>query len=250
MKKFLLFVLCLSTVYSSFAQRGKESLDTKHAVKLNVTNLAFKHLGLEYEYSFHSKMTVALGVRYRPPFNFSSFDALANSDPGNSGDVRFTGSKFSSLAFIPQFRFYTREAQRGFYVGLYGRWRSTPYELNMEVYDYDKASYYSTNFNGHWNALSGGIQIGNQWRIGNNLCLDVTWLGIHYGKNSLDLAWKSPEPLSGQEQQDLVDSFNDLADELNNNRLDFNVNAQGFDILSKYPAIGFRVLAVKFGYRF
>ena len=150
---FLLVTLFLSV--TAFAQERSNDALPQNGIKLNVSSLMFSHLAFQYERVIGRKMTVCMGLRIRPNMKFGNSNTFQNQNT-NANDVLFTDVRYGSLAFTPEFRYYFKEAMRGFYVAPYLRYRNTPFEIGFQYRD-DNGYLQRHQFSGNINAFIGSV---------------------------------------------------------------------------------------------
>ncbi len=251
MKKILIVLVLASLALQSQAQirRSTNGASKENAIKINFSSLLFTHFALQYERVIGAKTTACLGVRYRPNLTLGAFNNAANND--NTQDVNFGDFRYSSLAITPEFRYYTKEAMRGFYIAGYLRYRNTPYEF---AFRFDDNNNVPQNYTvpGKLNAFTAGAMIGTNIFLSDNFNLDLFIIGGHVGSNSFSFRADSPEPLTEAEQQDLRDNLssgqNDVS--LFNTELNYTVDANGVSAKANYIALGFRGIGVNLVYKF
>jgi hypothetical protein len=248
MKRIILIAFVSCFALSAFSQGMTETASKPNGIKINVMSLAVGHLALQYERVIGPHFTACMGVRFRPKMRFGNSNSFQDNTTQN--DVIFGEVKYGSYAFTPEFRYYVREAGRGFYIAPYIRYRITPFDINFSYTD-DNNRTQSDVFSGNINAFVGGIMIGSNFYLSDNLSLDWFIIGGHYGRNNFDLNWRANQPLSASEQSDFIDRFEELKDELPSNfNLDYQVNSSGFAVDTKYGAVGFRAAGLNLVYKF
>ncbi|MCC7029015.1 MAG: DUF3575 domain-containing protein [Chitinophagaceae bacterium] len=243
--------LLLST--SLFAQNddkksGGEMPEKKNAVKLNLTSLVYKNIGIQYERALTPKIAVACQLRLMPkgslPFS-GSLDAAA----GDSIDI--SAVKVGSFAITPEFRFYPKHVMKGFYLAPYIRYRNVSLEAPIK-YTADNNTTQTLTLDGKFSTFGGGLMIGSHFNIGKSFSLDWFILGAHFSSTKMTLSGKATGVnLSASEQADLR---NELNSALSDNKLIKNatvaVNSQGADLSGKFSLVGLRGFGLNFGYRF
>lgn len=249
MKKLSLFILVLMFNVSVFAQKEKQKAEmpaAKNCVKLNLTSLFFKNVGIQYERVLAPKISVACQVRLMPKGSLpmaNSLDAAA----GDSLDV--SSIKVGSFAITPEFRFYPKHAMKGFYLAPYLRYRNAGLEAPLKYVDDNNANQ-SILMNGNLTSFGGGLMFGAHFNIGKMVSLDWFILGFQYMVSNGTLDAKTSVPLSASEQQDLR---NELSSSQSDNKLfkySYTVTANGATVSSKFGAIGLRGMGLNLGFRF
>ena len=241
MKK--IFVLLLATISCStlLAQKEKEKNNDekapkKNMVKLNLFALALKNVSIQYERAVAKKVTVAATLRYMPtgsiPFK-STFKTLAD-DPET--EKQLDDLRVGNFAFMPEVRYYLSKkgAFRGFYLGLYAN--IARYNTSIP-FQYDDAGISKTiPMSGHLTAITGGLMIGSQFKLGGPVYLDWWILGPGYGSSNGKLTGN--KIMDASEQQDLRDQLTDTDIPLT--KFTYTVNGTGATIDFKGPWAGIR----------
>lgn len=142
--------------------------DRRNLVKLNLPNLAFGNLTLNYERILSARNSVALNVGYiRPQKPISAFDDAFEIDEVEPGE-------FSGLTATAEYRIYGKKkgAGRGFYIAPYARYANHKLAFNTTIEDN------FTNASTQLSAVGLGGQIGAQWLIKDRIVIDWGILGI------------------------------------------------------------------------
>lgn len=244
MKKIVIvfLVVCLS-----FQAMGQYS-DKVNAIKLNFSSLLAGHIGLQYERVVAPKMTVCFQARYRPSLRNGQLNNLIE-DPSGSSSVVFSNIKFSSIALTPEFRYYFKEAMRGFYMGPYLRYRMIPYKLESNYYDLNNNKLVD-KLSGTYNTFMLGGIIGTNIYLSETFNLDIFIVGAHYSLHNFNMDWKSSFPLSPADQEDIKASFDEFQSGNTGVNFDYTVNANGATINTKANGFGVRVLGLNLVYKF
>jgi hypothetical protein len=192
MKK-IVFLLALLPVLS-FAQHTNEEIynSKKNNIKMNLSGLAFNNYSFTYERQVAKKISVSLGYNFIPqgdlPYQQQITDAI-NDDP----NIKFDPFQFGGYALTPEIRFYFKEGMRGFYVAPYAKYSSFDvifpgsYTIPDPSSPSNKLTYKGT-FSGNMHALSAGLLLGIQQRVGKNITIDFWLIGVNYSgtTNHLD----------------------------------------------------------------
>jgi hypothetical protein len=217
----------------------------KNVVKLNLPALALKNISVQYERAVAKKVTIAGTFRYMPTGSIplkSSFKDLAD-DPET--ERQLDNLRVGNIAFMPEARFYLsrKGAFRGFYLGLYANIA----RYNADIpFEYDDGGITKTiPMSGHLTAITGGLMIGSQFKLGGPVYLDLWILGPGYGSSSGSLSGQ--KTMSPSEQQSLRDELNDTDIPLT--KFTYNVNGSGATVDFKGPWAGIRS-GICIGFRF
>jgi hypothetical protein len=150
------------------AALASELFSPRYVVKTNLLSYGWLSVNANYEQKVGPKMTVGLLGGYKLPTTIH-VDAIANIDGENqtyTGDIEPEG-----LYLNPYYRFYPREAFKGFYVEAFLRYFNYSY---LVPYDYDKdGTTIRANLDGTASAMGGGLGIGIQFNLAPRIYLDL-----------------------------------------------------------------------------
>lgn len=140
----------------------------RRVIKTNLTGYALLSVSANYEQKTGLKTTLGLLAGYKLP-SVIKVEAIGNLDGEKqtyTGDVEPKG-----LYVNPYFRFYPKEAFKGFYVEAFLRYFDYDY---LVPYDYDKnGRTIRANLDGTASAFGGGLGIGVQFTLASRLFLDI-----------------------------------------------------------------------------
>ena len=157
--------------------------DRRNIVKLNVPNLAFGNITLNYERILSARNSVALNVGFiRPQQPIGVISDAFNADE------TISAPEFSGITATGEYRFYSRKkgAGRGFYFAPYARYASHELDFNADI---------QGNFSSVATRLSAiglGGQIGMQWLIKDRIAIDWGILGLAAQWYNLKITYQSP----------------------------------------------------------
>jgi len=143
--------------------------DRRNIVKLNLPNLAFGNITLNYERILSARNSVALNVGFiRPQKPISFINDAFNTDESISAP------EFSGITATGEYRFYSKKkgAGRGFYFAPYARYANHKLDFNADIQDN------FTNVVTQLSAIGLGRQIGMQWLIKDRIVIDWGILGL------------------------------------------------------------------------
>jgi hypothetical protein len=103
-------------------------------------------------------------------------------------------------------------------------------------------------FDGKLNAITGGLQLGKQFRLGNSLTLDWWILGPNYGSANGTLNFTGA--LTTSDQSDLTTKLKDLTNKAPFKNSKYSVSSTGASLVVKGPWGGLRGLGFSLGFRF
>lgn len=256
-----LFFLCASlhlTAQQSVEQvaKGKEpekeeknSTQKMNILKVNVSALPFGNFSLQYERVLQKKISLALGIGFRPegklPFKNSLNDA-ANGDQDIENAIN--NAQLSNFSITPEFRFYVGKKGygRGFYLAPYYRFAS--FNVSTIPIEYNGGTgTKSINLTGDMKTHSGGLMLGAQWFIGKSVTLDWWILGAHYGAGKGSLSGTPSAPFTQLEQNDIRQTIEDI--ELPVGNIKAEVTSTSAKAIINGPWAGIRA-AITLGIRF
>lgn len=250
MKKVLIAVL-FAGFYSGVAVAQKDTakavtIDHDNIVKINLSALVFKNISVQYERKVAKRLSVALNV-HGIPFGKIPFEKQIEKSI-NDTTVPISKFRFGSFGFTPELRFYVgkKGALRGFYLGPFINYNKYKTDLPI-TYDNDTKT---GIFSGKVSAITFGLQLGAQWKLGKRVTLDWWIVGPNFGTCTGDLAFAAT--LSPSDQADLNSNLEDVSkdDAFKNIIKSYSVSSNGASIKMKGPWLGLRGLGFNLGYRF
>lgn len=239
---FYLCLLCL-TVSAQEEKNPEPVAEKKNIIKVNLPALAFRNFSLQYERQVGKRTSVAVNV-HTIPFGKLPFQSTIENF-GDDTDVQFDKFQIGSFGIVPEFRYYVgkKGALRGFYIGPFLSYSN--YKLDLPIEYNNKTGI----FNGKLNAITGGLQLGSQFRLSNSLTLDWWILGPNYGSADGTLTFTGA--LTATEQQELSDALEDIKNDAPLKTIkSYTVNANGATVIAKGPWGGLRGLGFNLGFRF
>ncbi|MBL7980304.1 MAG: DUF3575 domain-containing protein [Flavobacteriales bacterium] len=180
-------VLCLPAAKAQEAAAVvSEVFAPRYMLKTNVASYAWLSVNANYEQKVGPKITVGLLGGYKLP-TVVHVDAIANIDGENqtyTGDIEPEGFYLN-----PYFRFYPKQAFKGFYVEAFLRYFDYSY---LVPYDYEKnGGTIRANLDGTASAMGGGLGVGVQFELGPRVYLD---LNAGYGMAMGDAYIRTSDP--------------------------------------------------------
>ena len=242
LKAFLPAAFILISSLQAMAQKETAPGSYRNVVKINLGALVVKNFALQAERSIGRKTSVALGFRVQPygtlPFQQNVKDMV--DDP----DIRVDDIKLGNIAITPEFRYYFKQALKGFYIAPYLRYAN--YDMEAPVNYTSTLIQKTAFFKGNISSFSAGVLLGSQFNLGSRFTLDFWILGGHFGTSSGDLRFTAS--LTPQEQEDIRQTLSQADIPLFN--IEYDINSNGGTITSKGAWLGFRGLALNLGVRF
>lgn len=165
----------------------------RNIVKLNLPNLGFKNVTLNYERILSDRTSAALNVGYIIPSAPPSFlsdglgvDSLTVANAIGT-DSTSRSNEFSGFTATLEYRIYTKKkgAPRGFYYAPYLRYASYKYLFDDTIKDN------FTNVDSRVTTFGVGAQLGYQWVIKNRFVIDWGILGIAAQRYKLSSTFSS-----------------------------------------------------------
>lgn len=214
--------------------------DSRNIVKLNLPNLAFGNITLNYERILSARNSVALNVGYiRPQQPLSVINDAFNADE------TISVPEFSGITATGEYRFYSRKkgAGRGFYFAPYARYAN--HKLNFNATIDDNFSNVATQLS----AIGLGGQIGVQWLIKDRIAIDWGILGLAAQWYTFKATYTSPlgEDLNFEEIR--ADLEAEIEDSPLTNKLEFTSTESSLEAKMPFLFGGARTY-LSVGYKF
>ncbi len=180
------------------SSRSNDGTGGSNILKINTTSLP-SNVGLTYERVLTSKISLSLSGSFKVPdqsgfFDFDGLSSIAGDLIPELGDT--VNSLFSKNAFdldfipketkwfvMPEVRYYFKEAPRGFYTGLFFKYREYAMENNISYRDATNADYRNYEVDFQMNTASAGLGIGVQSNLLKWLTLDIYFIGVQFSSN-------------------------------------------------------------------
>lgn len=165
----------------------------RNIVKLNLPNLGFKNVTLNYERILSDRTSAALNVGYIIPSAPPSFlsealgiDSLTISN-AIGADSTSLNNELSGFTATLEYRIYTKKkgAPRGFYLAPYLRYASYKYLFDDTIKDN------FSNIDSRVTTIGVGAQLGYQWVIKDRFVIDWGILGIAAQRYKLSSTFSS-----------------------------------------------------------
>ncbi|MDQ6756290.1 MAG: DUF3575 domain-containing protein [Bacteroidota bacterium] len=238
MKKYIVFFIFLSClIFNGYSQLPK------NAFKVNLSGLVIRNISIQYERQVSPKTSLALAFRDVPYGKLPFEQTIA--DNANDPFVQFDKINVGSFGFTPEFRFYLgkKSGMRGFYLGPFVSYNN--YKTDLPINYNNKTGI----FNGNLKTITGGLQIGSQFRLSNHFFIDWWIIGPNYGGASGNLNFTGT--LDPNEQSILKTELDKLqADAPFHFIQSSSVNSSGAVIIAKGPWGGLRGLGINLSYHF
>lgn len=219
----------------------------KNILKVNLTAIFLKNYSVQYERVLSKSAGVALSFRTMPttPVPFKGVLVSLSDDDQDTKDV-LDKLRLSNFAITPEFRWYpgSRGYGRGFYIAPY--YRYAKFKSNDVVYDYNNNTE-SIRLSGKFSSHSGGVMLGAQWFLGENISLDWWIIGAHYGSGDGVFDGLTDHTLTPQEQADLRQSLEDTEVPFGKKQVTVTANGASLRLNGGWP--GFRA-GLSLGFRF
>lgn len=226
--------------------------DYKNIAKINLTSLAFTTFSLQYERLLPHKMSVALGIKFRPNTALPLKNQINNLVIGDEEDKELTtfleSTKINSFVITPEFRYYFgKTAGKGFYLAPFLRYEH--YNLSS-TFTFTDMNDMKTNvpFKGSMENIGIGLLIGSQFKIGERFTLDWWILGPYYSFSSKLNLKASGFNFQPEDQEILQESLEDL--EISWFKTESKVTATSANLTMKGKLGGIRAFGLCFGFKF
>jgi Protein of unknown function (DUF3575) len=255
LKVFILLLLISNIVFAQTKTKITEREGDWNIVKMNLSALATKTFSFQYERALSNKISLALGVKFRPssaiPFKSTIKSFLDTLSDGVAIDF-INNAKVGGYAFTPEIRFYLgKGAMHGFYFAPFARYESN----NLSNWRYTFKSTTKTiiiDFTGEQHGFGLGLQLGAHYMLSNKVSLDLWLVGPYALFNKVEV--NSVTDLSDKTDQELLDVKKDIEkyveDYLPGPPANATVSKNGAFATAKGTAPGARVLGIAIGYRF
>ena len=257
MKRYLtaLFLLFATII---FAQRKEKEVQREgdwNIIKMNLTALSTNTYSFQYERALGNKVSLALGVKFRPstgiPFK-STIKSFLDTLSEGAGIDFVNNARVGGYAITPEIRFYLgKGAMHGFYLAPFVRYENN----NLDSWRYTFKTPTKTiiiDFTGKQTGFGAGLQIGAHYLLSNKISLDIWLAGPYIFANNIKV--NSVTDLSDKTDQELIDVKNDIEKYVKDYLPGHSVNAKvyktGADATAKGTFYGARVLGLAIGYRF
>ncbi len=179
---------------------GSNDNPSKGIFKIRLDGLPALKIGLGYERVLTDKITFSVDGLYQVPTTNSGdfldldllYDQVVSGAPGlgdtisalfPSGNFGLEGAEVSRYYIMPEVRFYYGNAPRGFYSGLFFKYRAYDYGNKFLYTDSPSATFYNYDVNVEMNTASIGLSLGFQTFLTKTISLDVLLFGLQYSSN-------------------------------------------------------------------
>ncbi|QQT45641.1 Protein of uncharacterised function (DUF3575) [Sphingobacterium multivorum] len=222
---------------------GLKAQEKSNLIKLNLWPLSVGNIALEYERSLNEHLSINGTISYRPKTNLpfkSLWESVFDDDNNILGEA-----KLGAFSITPEVRFYlgNKEVLKGFYIAPFVKYANYSVHTKITV---DESNYHrEVPLSGSLDAFTGGVAVGNQWKLGQNIYLDWRIVGPGYGFNNGKFEGKTP--LNADEQREVRRQLDEFDSKLM--KIKKEVNADGVTLSTSGPFAGIRT-AISIGYRF
>lgn len=257
---------------SSFSGAGNSGRggSGKNIIKIKLDGILSKKIGLGYERVLTDKITLSVDGLYQLPTQGESagllnldaiYDEVVSGNPDleklindefPSGNYGLTGSDISRFYVMPEVRLYFGEAPKGFYTGLFFKYREFSYTNGFRYQNEAQGQDHKYDVDFEMNTASIGLSLGLQLFATKNISLDMLFFGLQYSSNIGGLKLTTIGVPISQEIQDGVQSGLDIINE------DFpfqilrkrEINSEIIDLESRFNAPSIRLPSLRLGIRF
>lgn len=156
-------------------------------IKLNKLLLTLKTLSFQFEGEISRKSSVSLGLRITPNRGIPTqmiteiFPNAFNPEVKNY----INATKFYGFAVTPEYRFYIRQAGKGFYAAPFIRYEQFEYKTDVEIKP--TGLIYNLHFDGRIRRLGSGLMVGIQYQLTKNVFLDWWIAGAYMGLTRINV---------------------------------------------------------------
>lgn len=240
-------------IKTSSKRKVKEYVYPPNVIKLNLTGLIFKTIGMQYEHKISNNMSVALGLTYRPKstfllYNMMSQDA-ANFGLSQASAYMFSTAKYNRFAITPELKYYfKKKAPKGLYLAPFLRYQREATTFNFKYTESNTSTTQSKigSATQSENKFGLGILFGYQIIKTNKLAIDFWFLGPWFGQNTSKLNAKINMTDVTDFDKSILDS--DMEDIYGNQTIKWD--GTGINSSYKKYSIGARMIGVNIGINF
>ncbi|MBK7762275.1 MAG: DUF3575 domain-containing protein [Bacteroidetes bacterium] len=231
--------------------KNKGRVYKNNIVKLNVSGLLFKSIGLQYEHKIKRKSSLAMGFIYRPMGSWvvaKIYDTASNLNISNETRFMYRTSEYRSLMLTPEYRYYLgKQAPKGLYLAPFIRLKADKTIFNYHYYDELTMEQKVGDAAINETMLGAGIMMGYQVVSRKKFTIDFWFLGPWGGYYNMSLKSKvNTAGISSLQQtfigQDMGTVINDLTT--------VKWNEGGIDTKVKQANWGMRFFGINFGWSF
>ncbi len=167
----------------------------KNIVKLNLPNLAFRNISLNYERILSDRNSASLSAGFFIPGAAPLFIADALADTPGTGD-------FSGFSIVGDYRIYSKKkgAPRGFYYAPFAKHANYKYLFDTTIEDN------LTNANSALTTYGVGIQLGTQWVIKDRFVIDWGILGVSVQQYNVTSTFTSMEDINFEQIRESLEA--------------------------------------------
>jgi len=239
-------------------KKKKEYVYPSNVIKLNLSSLLFKAVGLQYEHKVRKNMSLALGVIYRPKSRSVYNKLLGGNDTvftsGLSPETKamFASSRYRSLMITPEFRYYFRKkAPKGLYLAPF--LRGTFDRLSFDYTYHEDGTFNLRTASARLNSSSmgGGILFGYHLITKKQFCIDFWFLGPWYGSSTYKISSTVDMKKINEFERAIVSSnMEDIYNLAGTTAHQIEWNATGFSGKYNKGTLGMRMIGINIGYNF
>lgn len=259
MKRICLFLVFFSLIFTcpnalkaqyKTATQIENTIFKKHIVKLNLTGLAFRNYGLQFEEVLNKRISITLAYRFMHSWNmpFKRFITNQSSNSLSSADA-LSDIKLGGSALTADLRFYLGKKGygRGFYISPF--YRHATINAKGLNFDYTNINNQTASIDlpGNLTGNTLGLMLGLQWFIGNRLCIDWWIIGPHFGTANGGFSAHTNFALDQLEQESIRSSLSSFDIPLT--KESYTVSANEIKLCLDGPWAGIRA-GIQFGFRF
>jgi hypothetical protein len=225
-----------------------------NVVKINLSSLVLKNIGLQYERKLSRRISFGLGFRIMPdgPIPFRSVLLKKSNSSGNDTSFKnsITNSRLGGWALTGEVRFYMGKKgfARSFYIAPFVRYAQFSLVIPYTYTD-QNGKPYNLSLNGNLHGIGGGFLLGKEWLIGKRVSVDLWLFGPFYGRaNATANASTDLSGLSDQDKQNLKNKIQNV--NLPMTTITANVSNSGVQATGVGPFGGIRGLGLNVGIAF
>jgi Protein of unknown function (DUF3575) len=252
LKKLLMYVtvacslLTGNTLFAQSAPAAKNNI-----IKFNLTNVALKNYGLQYEHIVNHNQSFGIGFGISPNVSLPFKQTLLDQFGGDEDAKRaIETTTFNKITVTPEYRFYLgkKGAPTGFYIAPFARYTHMQIEQDYAFTPSNNVPHIA-HVKGQFDGIGGGILLGAQWALSRSLTLD--WFIVGPFAGSMNAKFHGTDDMSDMNAQDKANLKGDIESvDIPLWKVNATVGNNIVDAKLKGPFYGVRAFGINLGYRF
>lgn len=226
-----------------------------NVVKLNLSGLFMKSVGVQLEHRLTPRLSIAGGVSYRPNSGLLLYKFMADSaasfglSPETAQSLRT--ARFGSITVTPELRYYFKKrAPKGLYLCPFLRYRRDTWKYDYVYQESNQIPSVSKQgtLTLRENSLGIGLLFGLHVVSKKKFAIDFWFLGPWAGFNRFSL--RSPLNAGGLNEFDKAIIASKVESLINSDNFPVKWSSKGIESTGTQPAYGLRMVGINVGYNF